>query len=64
MQAAGADIMAQLGLTLIQKPAEQTVAVMQREHEGQSNNINVKVEERIKKWAQICSDAQADSIIM
>ena len=47
----GADVMAQLGLTLIQKPAEQTVAVMQGEHAGQLNNINVKMEERIKKWA-------------
>ena len=41
--------MAQLGLMLIQKPAEQTVAVMLGEHEGQSSNINVKVEEKIKK---------------
>ena len=47
----GADVMAQLGLILIQKPAEQTVAVIQGEHAGQLNNINVKIEERIKKWA-------------
>ncbi len=43
--------MAQLGLTLIQKPKDETVAAMQHEHAGQPKNMNAQVETKIKNWA-------------
>ncbi len=49
----GADIMAQLGLPLIQKPAHNAVGAVTTavEQESQYTNRNLKLEQKIEQWA-------------
>ncbi len=64
----GADIMAQLGLTLVQKPAQNAVGAVTAEvtQEGQYINSNVKLESNSGQRTniQICSNEQEGSTTM